>query len=220
MATILITGSNRGIGLELCRIYSTRGDRVIAVCRKSGADLEGLGVRVIAGIDVTSSDDLSRLRSELDESSIDVVVNNAGLLVADDLTTLVGQDIQRQFEVNAMAPLFVAAALVSAIPHGGKIAIVTSRMGSMADNGSGGCYGYRMSKAAVNAVGKSLAVDLASRGIAVVLLHPGYVRTSMTAGRGDVTPDVSARGLVERIDALTLATSGSFVHANGESLPW
>ncbi len=93
-------------------------------------------------------------------------------------------------------------------------------MGSITDNGSGGMYGYRMSKAAANAAGKSLARDLAPRGVAVVILHPGHVQTRMTGGNGDVTPDVAAAGLIARIDELSLERSGRFMHANGEELPW
>ena len=103
---------------------------------------------------------------------------------------------------------------------GAKVALITSRMGSIADNSSGGSYGYRMSKAALNAAGRSLAIDLAARGIAVGLLHPGYVRTDMTGGSGNVEASEAAAMLVARIDELDAAKSGSFRHANGEELPW
>ena len=111
-------------------------------------------------------------------------------------------------------------ALRARIAEGGKVGIITSRMGSVADNGSGGYYGYRASKAAVNAIGKSLALDLAPRGIAVLLLHPGYVATDMVGGSGDVSPVQAARQLIAQLDALTLTDSGSFRHANGTALPW
>jgi NAD(P)-dependent dehydrogenase (short-subunit alcohol dehydrogenase family) len=111
-------------------------------------------------------------------------------------------------------------ALLPCLERGAKVALITSRMGSIADNGSGGAYGYRMSKAALNAAGMSLARDLASRGIAVVLLHPGYVKTEMTGGSGNVSAEKSASQLIGRIEALDLAHSGSFWHANGETLPW
>jgi NAD(P)-dependent dehydrogenase (short-subunit alcohol dehydrogenase family) len=114
----------------------------------------------------------------------------------------------------------VAHALRERVKEGGRIGLVTSRMGSMEDNTSGGYYGYRASKAALNAIGKSLALDLAPRNIAVVLLHPGYVATDMVGGSGDVSPEQAARQLIARIDALTPASSGTFQHANGTALPW
>jgi len=122
--------------------------------------------------------------------------------------------------VNALGPLRTVHALLAALQTGAKIALITSRMGSMADNTSGGYYGYRMSKAALNAAGVSLAHDLKARRIAVAILHPGYVRTDMTDRAGMIEPDASARLLLQRIDELTLETSGTFWHANGERLPW
>jgi NAD(P)-dependent dehydrogenase (short-subunit alcohol dehydrogenase family) len=123
-------------------------------------------------------------------------------------------------EVNALGPLRVTAALLPVLGEGSKIAIITSRMGSIGDNSSGSQYGYRMSKAAVNAAGVSLARDLRGRGVAVAIIHPGMVRTEMTSGHG-IEPAESVRGILARIDALTLASSGSFWHATtGEVLTW
>jgi NAD(P)-dependent dehydrogenase (short-subunit alcohol dehydrogenase family) len=148
-----------------------------------------------------------------------VLINNAGILEMDRLDGLKFDGIERQLEVNAVAPLRVSTALLPLMREGGKIAIVTSRMGSIADNGSGGFYGYRMSKAAVNAAGVSLAHDVRGKGIAVALLHPGMVATDMT-GRNGIPPADAARGLLARIDALTLETTGRFWHAGtGEVLP-
>ena len=127
--------------------------------------------------------------------------------------------IRRQFEVNTLGPLRVTRALLGSLHEGSKVAVVTSLMGSMADNGSGGYYGYRLSKAAVNAAGVSLARDFESRGIAVVLLHPGMVATEMTGGRGIPTEE-SAAGLIARLDELTLAATGSFRHQDGRELEW
>jgi NAD(P)-dependent dehydrogenase (short-subunit alcohol dehydrogenase family) len=220
MATVLVTGSNRGIGLALCREYKKRGDTVIATCRESSPDLEALGVEVLKGVDGTSDESIAGLARRLSERRIDILVLNAGILRGDDLSHLDLGAVGEQVAVNAIAPLRVAHALVSYLGHGGKIALITSRMGSIADNGSGGSYGYRMSKAALNAMGVSLARDLASRGISVALLHPGYVRTDMTGHHGNVEPQEAARLLVARIDELTPATSGGFWHANGERLPW
>jgi NAD(P)-dependent dehydrogenase (short-subunit alcohol dehydrogenase family) len=130
------------------------------------------------------------------------------------------QGIEQQFAINALGPLRVTTALLPLLHDGSKVVIITSRMGSIADNGSGGYYGYRMSKAAVNAAGVSLAHDLRGRGIAVALLHPGMVATEMT-GKNGISPEEAVRGIVQRIDALTLETSGRFTHAGtGEQLPW
>jgi NAD(P)-dependent dehydrogenase (short-subunit alcohol dehydrogenase family) len=223
MNTVVITGANRGIGLALARRYAARGDAVIAACRRSSEALDALEVEVLTGIDVTEARSLDALAARLHGHRVDVLVLNAGVLSSESLSRIdddAVEAIRRQFEVNAIAPLRVTHALLPSLEKGSKVAILTSRMGSIEDNGSGGYYGYRMSKAAVNAAGKSLAIDLASRGVAVVLLHPGFVQTEMVGGHGDVTPDEAAESLVARIDELDLASSGSFRHANGESLPW
>ena len=128
--------------------------------------------------------------------------------------------MRAQLELNAIAPLFLTRALAPRLHAGAKVALITSRMGSIGDNGSGRYYGYRMSKAALNAAGVSLAHDLEPRGIAVVMLHPGSVRTGMTGGHGEIEADVAVRGLLQRIDELTLETTGRFLHQNGEVLPW
>jgi NAD(P)-dependent dehydrogenase (short-subunit alcohol dehydrogenase family) len=221
MPTILVTGANRGIGLALVRRLAARGDTVIGVCRKTSPELAALsGVRVEAGVDVTSDGEVEALGRRLEGVALDWLVLNAGVLRSDDLDELDLGAIRAQFEVNALGPLRVVRALLPGLGRGAKIALLTSRMGSMGDNGSGGHYGYRMSKAALNAAGVSLARDLRPRGIAVAILHPGYVRTDMTGGHGNVEPDEAARQLVERIDGLRLETSGTFFHANGQVLPW
>ena len=133
----------------------------------------------------------------------------------------VGFDSLRlQFEVNALGPLRVARALTENLGNGSKLGIITSRMGSIADNDSGGYYGYRASKAAVNAIGKSLSIDLKPRGIGVFLLHPGYVATDMVDGTGDISPEVAAERLVGVLDRLELGQTGTFWHSNGSQLPW
>jgi NAD(P)-dependent dehydrogenase (short-subunit alcohol dehydrogenase family) len=124
------------------------------------------------------------------------------------------------YEVNSLGPLLTTQALVGNLGEGSKVGIITSRMGSIDDNDSGGSYGYRMSKAAVNAAGKSLSIDLKPKGIAVAILHPGWVRTDMTGHNGLIDTDESACGLLDRMEELTLETSGSFWHTNGELLPW
>ena len=219
MASYLITGGNRGIGLELARQLAARGDTVTVACRSSSADLDALGVEVIDGVDVASDEGVSRLADAMSGRSLDVLVNNAGILTGESLDDLDLDRMRRQFDVNALGPLRVTAALHSCLHPGSKVAIITSRVGSIADNSSGGMYGYRMSKAAVNMAGANLAIDLREQGVPVALLHPGMVATEMTGWRG-VTPAHSAAGLIDRIDELTLETTGRFWHAEGEELPW
>jgi NAD(P)-dependent dehydrogenase (short-subunit alcohol dehydrogenase family) len=218
--TALVTGANRGIGLALCNRLKSRGRDVIAVCRASTPELDALGVRVETGVDVTSDEAVSALARRLHGVALDELICNAGILREDALEDRAYDDIRKQIEVNAIAPVRVVAALRRNIRRGGKIALITSRMGSIADNGSGGYYGYRMSKAALNAAGMSLARDLAASGIAVAILHPGYVRTDMTDHTGNTDPADAARQLVDRLDALTFETTGTFWHANGQVLPW
>jgi NAD(P)-dependent dehydrogenase (short-subunit alcohol dehydrogenase family) len=220
MATVLITGANRGIGLALTRRLAGRGDQVIAVCRQPTAELQLKNVRVESGVEVTSDEAVAALAKKVGANSLDLLILNAGILRDDGLDTVELEEVRTQLEVNAVAPLRLALALRPALRPGAKIAAITSRMGSIGDNGSGGYYGYRMSKAALNAMAMSLSRDLKGANISVAILHPGMVKTEMTGNRGNFTADESARLLIERIDALTLENSGTFWHANGEVLPW
>lgn len=220
MGVSIVTGANRGIGLELARQLKARGASVVAVCRKTSAELDALGVRIEAGIDVTEPAASSELASRLTSDDIDLLIHNAGMLVPDSLDAIDVVKLRAQFELNAVAPLMLTRALAARLHKGSKVALITSRMGSIADNGSGGYYGYRMSKAALNAAGVSLAQDLKPRGVAVVMLHPGAVRTEMTGGHGMIEADESVRGLLQCIDELQPRTSGRFLHQNGEALPW
>ena len=218
--TVLSTGANRGIGLALSRYYANRGDHVIAVCRSSSDELENLGVTVIDQIDVTDDASIARLAASLSGKTIDILINNAGILRSGSLDSLDYNSIIEQFQVNAVAPLRVTEALLDKLVSGSKIALITSRMGSIDDNTSGGAYGYRMSKAALNAAGKSLAIDLKAKGIAVSLLHPGYVQTEMVNFNGDISAELAASRLADRIAALDMNSTGRFWHSNGELLPW
>ncbi|MCG6658591.1 SDR family oxidoreductase [Halomonas campisalis] len=219
-STVLITGANRGVGLALARHYHAEGWQVIGVCREASHELAEVAARLIEGVDVTRAEDVVRLAEELEGQRLDLLINNAGLLRDELLGEIDFDSIREQMEVNAYAPLRVTEALLDNLGEGGKVANITSRMGSIADNDSGGRYGYRASKAALNAFGKSLAVDLAPRGIAVIQLHPGYVQTRMVNFGGLITPEEAAAGIAERIAALTLSTTGTFWHSNGEPLPW
>lgn len=216
---VLVTGANRGIGLEFVRQLAARGDTVHAACRKSSPELDGLGVRVLEGVDVASDEQVASLAERLEGVDLDLLVNNAGILERGGLEDLEWESLRRQLEVNSLGPLRVTRALLPNLGPGSRVAILTSLMGSIADNGSGGYYGYRMSKAAVNAAGVSLARDLAPRSIAVFLLHPGMVATEMTGGRG-IDVETSVTGLLERLDSLTPEESGTFWHTDGRELPW
>lgn len=219
MTTVLITGANKGIGLELSRQLTERGDDVIALCRKASPELETLGVRVFQGIDVTDRAALDAVSQDLRDTKLDVLINNAGLFENETFDDLDFDRIVRQFEVNALGPLLVTSIMESHLGKGSKVILLTSRMGSIGDNGSGGYYGYRMSKAALNMAGVNLAHDFRGRGVSVAILHPGMVATEMTEWQG-IPVAKSVNGLIARIDELRLEDSGGFWHANGERLPW
>jgi NAD(P)-dependent dehydrogenase (short-subunit alcohol dehydrogenase family) len=220
MGTALVIGANRGIGLELAKQLKDRGHRVLATCRTRSAELDQLDVEVHPDVDVTSDEAVTALAERLAGTPVDILICSSGILLRESLDDLALEDIRRQFEVNALGPLRVVAALRSSLDRGSKVALITSRMGSIGDNTSGNSYGYRMSKAALNMAGVSLSRDLDKDGIAVAILHPGFVRTEMTGHRGNVEPHEAAAQLLDRIDELTLQTSGTFYHANGEHLPW
>ena len=224
---ILITGGNRGIGLALVDQLSARADHhIIVACRSASPELEtladdrGRAVSIIERFDVRAPEELSARLHTLGVNTLSVLINNAGVLAGDDLTRLDYAEIELQFAVNALGPLKVTEACLPFLHSGSKIANITSRMGSIDDNTSGRQYGYRMSKAALNSASKSLAIDLAPRGVSIAVLHPGYVRTGMTGYRGLIEAAESARGLIARIDELNLNNSGTFWHCNGEVLPW
>jgi NAD(P)-dependent dehydrogenase (short-subunit alcohol dehydrogenase family) len=222
MTFSVVTGANRGIGLALAEALKSRGGVVLAACRSSSKELDALGVSVVSGVDVATDKGIAALVAAVGTRDIDLLLNNAGILIwGDRLGELNVEGIRKQFEVNALAPLRVTDALRDRLQKGAKVGLVTSRMGSIDDNGSGGAYGYRMSKAALNMAGKSLAVDLKDRGVAVALLHPGMVKTDMIGNHaGQVEPSEAAHGLLARMDELTMETTGGFWHANGQRLPW
>ncbi|MAF83076.1 MAG: SDR family oxidoreductase [Gammaproteobacteria bacterium] len=220
MPHAIVTGANRGIGLQLCLALKDRGYRVTALCRQRGDLPAAVGIEIQENYDVTDGAAIEAFARSVEPGTVDLLINNAGILRSTSLDNLDLASARQQFEINALGPLRVTQSLLPALKDGGKIALVTSRMGSIADNDSGGSYGYRMSKAALNAAGMSLARDLHERGIAVAILHPGYVRTDMTGQSGLIDTDESVDGMLERIDELNLSNSGSFWHTNGELLPW
>ncbi len=221
MARYVVVGANRGIGLELTRQLKARGEDVIAACRTAGEELRETGAEIHENVEVTDDGSVERFTAAVKAGGpVDVLVHVSGILKGDNLDTLDWETLREQFEVNTLGPLRVARAFAPFMKSGGKIGILSSRVGSLADNSSGGNYGYRMSKTAVNMAGVNLAHDLKSLGVAVFLLHPGFVQTEMTGGRGHIGPDESARGLIQRLDALGMDQTGTFWHADGSQLPW
>ncbi|WP_137167069.1 SDR family oxidoreductase [Salinimonas lutimaris] len=217
---IVITGANRGIGLALVQAYLDKGHQVYALCRNSCDDLNKSGATLVKGVDVANPDGLTEALAPLKNVAIDILINNAGVLGKESLGDWDPNTIDYQFRVNALGPLLITQRLLGNLHEGAKIGLITSRMGSMTDNGSGGYYGYRMSKAALNAAGVSLAHDLKDRNIAVALLHPGFVQTEMVNNAGDIDTATAASRLVQRLEELNMDTTGQFVHSNGDTLPW
>ena len=229
MSVVLVTGADRGIGHALCRAYHARGDEVVAACLGESDELRALGLRVEPGVDVTSDDAVRGLAERLVRTgtALDVLINNAGIAERDALGTLDYDAIRRQLEVNTLGPLRVTEALLDRLKPDATVAFITSRIGSLGDNLSGGLYGYRISKCAANMVAVNLAHDLAKRGIAAVVLHPGMVATGMTFDdeRHEARPaDDAAADLIEGIDRVERAgpgTAPAFWHAaERRVIPW
>ncbi len=220
MAIVVITGANRGMGLEFVKQYLAKGDKVIALCRNTSDELSQTSAKVIDKVDVGSPECLEKILPTLSDLKIDLLINNAGVLANESLEHMSVATIEYQFRVNAMGPLMVTQMLRQQLVKGAKVALITSRMGSVTDNTSGGRYGYRMSKAALNIAGVSLAHDLKDREVSVALLHPGYVQTEMVNNNGDISAAVAVERLMQRIEELNIGNTGTFWHSNGEVLPW
>ncbi len=222
--TVVITGANRGIGLSFAKLYKKFGYEVYALCRQSSSELHTLGVKVIEGVDVADEKAAALVKEKLEGVAINLLINNAGILRNENLGEVDYESIKSQFEVNALGPLRITEALMDQLTPAkdglARIAMITSRMGSIADNTSGGRYGYRMSKAALNIASVSLAHDLKDKNIVLGIFHPGLVATDMIGGYGDISPDEAAERLDKRIYAVKKENSGSFWHSNGEILPW
>ena len=224
METVLITGADRGIGAALARQYRDRGDRTIAACLGDGANLVAEGFEVAPNVDVPDMASLSGLAERLQDTTITILVSNAGAFAPERWREFDYAGMLHVYDVNALGPLRVVDALMPRLAAGSKIGIITSRVGSLSENSSGGLYGYRMSKCAANMLGINLYHELRPHGIAVMLLHPGQVATAMTrgvSGGGDfITPEMSAAGLIEQLDALHSGTPPEFRHSDGTLLPW
>ncbi|MFQ5783972.1 MAG: SDR family oxidoreductase [Alphaproteobacteria bacterium] len=231
MPSILITGANRGLGLEFARQYAAAGWRVHASCRDPeraetlaalAADADG---RVtLHRLDVADPAQIAALADGLRGATIDLLLNNAGVY-GGERKTLGDIDYERWVEtlgINALAPLRVSEALLEQVARGDRrqLVFISSRMGSMAENTEGGSYVYRSSKAALNAVVRSLACDLAGRGFTVVCFHPGWVATDMGSARAPLTPAASVAGMRAVIERLTPADNGGFFNYDGTKVPW
>jgi len=226
MPTALITGCNRGIGLEFVRQYAADGWRVLATCRDPGGARELaaiFGDVKIHALDVTDADQVAALAKSLAGEPVDLLINNAGVGGPDDEFGKTPANAWLEvLRVNAIAPLHVAEQFIGNLESGARKLIVniTSRMGSIADNNSGGSYIYRTSKAALNMVAKSMAQDLKARRMIVVVFHPGWVKTDMGGPHALIPPKTSVAGMRAKIAALTPADSGKFFNYDGQRLPW
>ncbi|WP_182378903.1 SDR family oxidoreductase [Nocardioides sp. WS12] len=226
MSTVLVVGADRGIAHCISLQLKERGDDVIAACMVGNDELVAAGVRVEGGVDVTSQESVDTLvaKLEADGVSLDSVFHVAGVLGLDDLGSIDYDDFRRQIEINTIGPLRTVEAVRGLLHEGSKVGILTSRVGSLTDNTSGGMYAYRVSKAAANMVVLNLHHDLAKQGISVLALHPGMVATDLTKDYpGDydyITPEQAAAGLISDVDGLTPENAGRFQHSNGTYLPW
>jgi NAD(P)-dependent dehydrogenase (short-subunit alcohol dehydrogenase family) len=227
---VCITGANRGIGYAIAKNLSAQGALIYATCRRSNEQLNALnlnGGAVIEGIDMMDDDCGNKLAARISsEHHLDVLLNNAGILEPDNFETINSPDSLKRakdmYEVNALGPVKVTTALSPRLKEGGKMFMMSSLMGSLSDNGSGNMYGYRMSKAAMNMAGKNLAIHLKDRSIAVQVIHPGFVKTDMTArfGGGGKDVDAQAAQLIDVMARADLANTGKFIRYDGTEDPW
>lgn len=221
--TALVTGANRGLGLALSIELLERGYEVIAVCRRSSSLLGSIGALVVDAIDLTKPKDIASLSQRISLDRLDMLISNAGLGLDDSFETASYDGIQEQFTVNALAPLLLTQVLSPFLKEQSKIALITSRFGSLSNNDAGKSYAYRMSKAALNMLGKNLSIDLKERGIAVGIYSPGQVDTDMLRDLGITTgsnPLEAARNLINLIERLSLSNTGTYWHIDGSIVPW
>jgi len=217
---IAIIGSNRGIGLELVKQFCDEDFNVYAFCRKKTKQLEEISpYRIIEEFDVTEKDRLSDKLSHGMPEKFDFIINVSGILKEDNEQSF-EKDLINQFVVNAIGPINIFRAFSPLLTQGSKFAVLTSQLGSLANNESGGRFGYRMSKAAANMACKNLAIEGLKDKVTVIMLHPGYVEADMTDHNADITTTQSAKGLIKIIKEITSDQSGTFWHVNGQELPW
>jgi len=222
--TVLITGANRGLGLEFARQYSAEGWNVIGTARKPDAakDLEALGVRVMQ-LDVTDQESVDRLARDLGQQPIDLLINNAGIFpMAATVPEIDFADVTRTLDVNTVGPMRVTCALLPSLRRGEAKLIVniTSNLGSITDNTGGRFYGYRESKAALNMFTRSLAAELRDEGFTCVVMNPGWVQTDMGGPKAPLQAPESIAGIRAVIESLTPADSGTFWTYEGRQMPW
>ena len=228
MATVFISGANRGIGLELCRQFAADGWRVIAACRnpdKADAlrELAGDSKVSVHRLDVVDPEQVADLGVNLQGQPIDVLINNAGVYGERcPFGATQFDDWLQVLKTNTLAPVRVSETLLPNILRGKRkiIVMITSKMGSMADNSSGGAIVYRSSKAALNAATKSMALDLRAQGVICLLLHPGWVRTDMGGPQGLIDAQTSASEMKKVMLGASLQNSGCFYNYSGEEIPW
>ncbi|MAJ55492.1 MAG: short-chain dehydrogenase [Gammaproteobacteria bacterium TMED107] len=230
MATVLITGTNRGLGLEFVKHFLQQGDKVIASCR-DGSQAPELRALVdtnaslsLMNLDVSDEQSMASFASTLGETAIDIFVNNAGIYGPRDANfgKVKSVDWESVMNVNAIAPLLLTQKIISNLRLGNarKLVYVTSKMGSIEDNRGGGSYIYRSSKTALNSVVRSLSVDLREEDFSVAVLHPGWVRTDMGGPSGLIDVTTSVSGMMSVIEGLSPAGSGQFFNYDGSIIPW
>ena len=226
---VLITGANRGIGLEFARQYAADGWHVIACCREpiNATELNtmaanSVGMVTVHRLDVTNFNQIEMLAKSLAGQSIDILINNAGYYPDSVFGSIDYAEWDKAFHINTMAPMKLVECFIEHVAGSRlrKIATLSSKMGSIDDNGSGGSYLYRTSKVASNMVTKSLAIDLKPRGIAAVALHPGWVRTAMGGSNALITTQQSVTGMRAVIDQLSIHNTGRFLAYDGKEIPW
>jgi len=220
MGKVVITGANKGIGLGLAREYVNRGHEVIATCRREAPELKSLDLEVYENLELSDMkciDDFVNFME--DKGTIDILINNAALphfygkLESPD-------DILEHFKVNTIAPVYLTQRLFHHFEEGSKVIMISSRMGSIDDNESGGHYGFRGSKSALNSISVSMGLDYRKNGIIVGIIHPGFVKTDNTFHNGNLTPETAAKAIYKNVRKLRIQDTANFWHINGASIPW
>ena len=229
-ASILITGANRGIGLTLTEQFSEDGWQVLACCRSpaSAGQLQQLAEKnrdiEILALDVTNYEQMAALAEQLANRPIDILLSNAGIYGPKGVGfgEVDAKEWRQVFEVNTIAPLMLVQAFVEQVAASRQklVAVISSKVGSIADNSSGGSYVYRSSKTAVNQVVKSVSIDLSDREITVISLHPGWVKTDMGGPNAEISPNQSGSGLKRILQSAGLSQSGKFIEFDGNNIPW